>query len=317
MERFVMRRTLIAAAAVSAATLASSAFAGFSFTTDTSTDGAFTVFLIRAINDGAGTGTELDGYDVSYALNPGNNAVFGTSDNDFDSIPDTADLININNVAQKSFLRVGNPTTTNIVSATPSASTEPSPWGSINSWSLAAISTGSEVATGTGAVIARLFVTGPNAGGDITGQIGGNEGSAVPFSYHFGAGVGPGDTVAPVVVVNPASAVIVIPVDTGFGPVDISATDNVGVTSLQLAGSLPAQIADNVSITGDADGPLSMSGTGFTAADIGSYTLTFTAMDAAGNSGSGSFLLNVTAVPEPTTLAALAGVGLLALRRRK
>lgn len=314
-----MRRTLIAAAAVSAATLASSAFAGFTFSsTDQGVISGYQVFLIRAINDGNGTGTELDGYDMTWTMNPGVTAHFAVIDSDFDGTGDTADLINTGN-SGAGFQRVGAFGTTSIVATTPSLGpTQPNPWDAISTWQIAAISTGSENATGAGAVIGRLFLSGANAGGDLTGQIGGNNGDAVPVSYHFGAGVGPGDTTDPVVTVNPADVTVDLASASSFGPVAVSATDNVGVTSL-TAGTVPATISDNVSITGSSTGPLSVSGSGLTTADLGDWTINFTALDAAGNDAFGVFSLHVvnTNVPEPTTLAALAGVSMLALRRRK
>jgi|GEM_PF-3389334 len=320
MERFVMRRTLIAVAAVSAASLASSAFAGFSFTATQGTDGPFTTFLIRAINDGNGTGTELDGFDITYTLNAGNNAIFNVVDDDFNGVPDRADIVNAGNAPQKSLIRVGGAGTTSIVSTTPSLTGEPNPWGAINTWSVAAISTGAETATGAGAVIARLIMGGTAPyGGVITGQIGGNEGDAVPVNFTFGEGVGPGN-VAPVVALSQNSVSIDIASQTAFGPVNVSATDADNNLASLVAGTVPATIADNISITGPGTGPLSLSGTGFTAADVGTYTIDFTATDS-GNpalSDMDTFTLTITnTIPEPTTLAALAGFGLLALRRRK
>lgn len=314
-----MRRTLIAAAAVSAATLASSAFAGFTFTaTDQGTIAGYQVFLIRAINDGVGTGTELDGYDLTFTMNPGTTAHFNVLDSDFDGTADTADLVNTGN-PNAGFMRVGAFGTTSIVSTTPVLGpTQPNPWDAINSWSLAAISTGSENATGNGAVIARLFQTGgSNAGGSFTGQIGGNEGSAVPASFSWGAG-GP-TNLPPEVTVNPNSLTIDIASQTSFSGVAVSATDDSGVASL-VAGTIPAQIADNISITGASTGPLDVSGTGFTAADVGTYTIDFTATDngdpALTDVGTFTLTINNT-IPEPATLSLLAGLVGLGLRRRK
>lgn len=320
MERFVMRRTLIAAAALSAATVASSAFAGFTFSATQQPDVAgYSVFLIRAINDGVGSGTELDGYDLTFTMNAGTTAHFNVLDSDFDGTPDTADLVNTGN-GNAGFLRVGAFGTTSIVSTTPALGpTQPNPWDAINSWSIAAISTGSENATGTGAVIARLFQTGgQDAGGSFTGQIGGSEGSAIPVTFSWGAG-GPGPNDAPEVTVNPNAVTIDIASQTSFGPVAVTATDDSAVASL-VAGTVPAQIADNITITGATTGPLSVSGTGFTAADVGTYMIDFTATDD-GNpalTDVGTFTLTINnTIPEPATLSLLAGLGLLGLRRRK
>lgn len=316
-----MRRTLIAVAAVSAASLASSAFAGFSFTTtDGGIVGGFQVYTIRAINDGVGTGTELDGYDLTYTLNAGNMAKFLTYDADENGTADTADLLNTSQPAAFGYLRVGNAATTSIVSTSPALGpVEPNQWASLNTWSIAAISTGSEAATGTGAIIAKLFISGANPGGLITGQIGGNTGDAVPVNYAFG-GSGPQPNVAPVVSLSQNSVSIDIASQTAFGPVTASATDADNNLATFAAGAVPATIADNISITGSGTGPYTINGSGFTAADVGTWTIDFTATDSGNPSLSDmdTFTLTVTnSIPEPTTLAALAGFGLLALRRRK
>lgn len=81
------------------------------------------------------------------------------------------------------------------------------------------------------------------------------------------------------------------------------------------AGSIDPLIADNLSITGDfTDGPLSISGSGFTAADVGSYTVPFT-LSYSGAQTRGYFVLNV--VPEPTSLLTAASAAGFALHRRR
>lgn len=313
-----MRRTLIAAAALSAATVASSAFAGFTFTATQSQVAGYEVFLIRAINDGVDTGTELDGYDLTFTMNAGTTAHFNVLDSDFDGTPDTADLVNTGN-ANAGFLRVGAFGTTSIVSTTPALGpAQPNPWDAINTWSIAAISTGAETATGAGAVIARLFQTGgQDAGGSFTGQIGGNEGSAIPVSFSWGAQGEVNNP--PELTINPVAVSIDVASQTSFGPVAVSATDDSSVASI-VAGSINAQIADNISITGASTGPLEINGSGFGPEDVGVYTIDFTATDD-GNpalTDVGTFTLTITnTIPEPATLSLLAGLGLLGLRRRK
>ena len=318
MERFVMRRTLIAAAAVSAATLASSAFAGFTFSaTDQGTVAGYHVFLIRAINDGVGTGTELDGYDLTFNTNAGTSAHFNVLDSDFDGNPDTADLVNTGN-PNAGFMRVGAFGTTSIVSTNPVlGQTVPNPWDAISNWSVAAISTGTEVATGNGAIIARLFHTGGvDAGGSLTGQIGGNEGSAVPVSFSWGAG-GPTNS-PPTVSVAPDPTLVDLAVSNSFSGVTVTASDVDNNLASLVAGSVPAQIADNISISGSSTGPLTISGSGFDASDVGTYTIDFTATDEMSATGMGTFHLEVrNTIPEPATLSLLAGLVGLGLRRRK
>lgn len=315
-----MRRTLIAAAALSAATVASSAFAGFTFSATQQPDVAgYSVFLIRAINDGVGSGTELDGYDLTFTMNAGTTAHFNVLDSDFDGTPDTADLVNTGN-GNAGFLRVGAFGTTSIVSTTPALGpTQPNPWDAINSWSIAAISTGSENATGTGAVIARLFQTGgQDAGGSFTGQIGGSEGSAIPVTFSWGAG-GPGPNNPPTVSIDTPNVLVDLASQTSFATATVTAADPDGNLASLTAGTVPAQIADNISISGSSTGPLTIDGTGFTAADVGTYTIDFTAMDSGDPalSAMATFTLEVRNVPEPATLSLLAGLGLLGLRRRK
>lgn len=307
-----MIRTRLAAALTSVA-IVSSAKAGFTFSvTDQGAANGYERLLIRAINDGVGTGTELDGYDLTFQVS-GSTAHFNVLDSDFDGTPDTADLVNTGN-PNAGFMRVGAFGTTSIVATTPALGpTQPSPWNAISTWSIAAISTGSETATGTGAIIARLFIPESLPHFSVTGQIGGNEGSAVPvnFSWPDGDPIEP-----PTVFVIPDSITLDVSTQTSFGPVTVSATDVDNNLASLTAGTVPAQIADNISITGSSTGPLTINGTGFTPADVGTYTINFTAMDTLGLTDVGTLTLNVV-VPEPATLSLLTCLSILGLRRRK
>jgi len=299
-----MIRTRLAVALTSLAVI-SSANAGFHFnSTDQGVVDGYRVFLIRALNDGIGTGYELDGYDLTFTVS-GARAHFNVIDGH-------ADLINTSN-PNLGFMRVGSPASTSIVYTSPPRS-EGAQWESIQSWNVAAISTGSEVATGNGAIIARLFLDGP-AFGQLTGQIGGNQGEPQIVNTGVFLGIAVDDFDPPVVTANPSSVTIDLSSQTSFGPVVVNATDGSDIISL-AAGTIPIQIADNLSITGDTDGPLTINGSGFGPDDVGSYTIDFTAMAAAGPAtiGMGIFVLNVV-IPEPTTLSLLAGLSLL-LRRR-
>jgi len=153
------------------------------------------------------------------------------------------------------------------------------------------------------------------AAGTIRGTINPTLDDANNVAVNLAFGGTTGDAEDPVVSLSSTEVTVdVSPAGLeGFGPIVVSATDNVGVVSL-AAGALPAVLADNLSITGGATGPLDVSASGLTFDDLGTYVIEFTATDAAGNTGVGSLTINV--VPEPATLGLIAGAGLLALRRR-
>jgi hypothetical protein len=93
----------------------------------------------------------------------------------------------------------------------------------------------------------------------------------------------------------------------------VSASDSDGTVLSLLASGIDPQIADNLSIVGSAAGPLSVSGSGFTYADLGTYSVNFTATDDDGGTGTASLTIQV--VPEPTLIAS--ALAIPALRRRR
>lgn len=97
-----------------------------------------------------------------------------------------------------------------------------------------------------------------------------------------------------------------------FSAIAVNAQDNIGITSASL-GTIPPQIADNIVLSGSGSGPYSVSGSNFTYADVGTFTIPVTVSD-----GEFSYTtnLNLTVTPEPGTLLGLTAFGLLAMRRR-
>ncbi len=325
-----MRNSLLTAAGVTAVALASSfASAGFTVTQTTTSNVApgLDRIDIFGLNTGGTTGVQVKGVSLNFATTNGKKVYFTGLDTEVDGngdptpngVLDTVDLFNSATTANKSQIRLnGTPSNNSYVGVTPSGGpVEPNAFiVGTPTFGVSVANLGStNASSGTGFRFARLFVD-TGAQGTVSGQIGGDIGQGVPYSVSFGAVI----NAPPVVTVTPPSLTIdVTPAGLEGGSAIVSANDpDVGgsVASLALVGSLPAQIADNVVISGPAAGPKTITISGLRFNDLGTYVLSFVATDNLGLAGlSQTFTLNI--VPEPTTLGALAGVGLLALRRRK
>lgn len=326
-----MRRSALIAAAVGGL-LSSSAFAAFTFTaTLEPLAGPNDAVVVRAINDGTGgTGTRLAAFTLNYQLTPGALARFLVNDTDnpdtgepANGTPDTVDFANGANAAGFGYVRLGGASTTFVASATPTNGfVEPNPYlNGVNSFGLAATTTAAvkPLATGAGTIISRLIFN-DGAGFVLTGSIAGETGPTQqisPFTY------------SPVVtppgnpVVTPAAAIVQFGSIVSNGQtfsVNVNVADPDGGLLTLAAGAASGGSVSNVTISpaGGANSPavFTVSGTVAYAPNGTIVTIPVTATDAQGNTGASTITL--TLVPEPTTLAALAGAaGLGLIRRRK
>jgi hypothetical protein len=320
-----MRKSHLAAVLATAVAASSSmALAGFTVTAvRTNINASLDRVDIFALNTGGGTGTQLKGVSLNYSTPNGSRVYFTGTDTEVDGngdpapdgIVDTVDLFNLSTTANKSLIRANTTSTNNsYVGVSPSPLyTQPNPW--IDGTTTFAVSIANlgttQASSGTGFRFARLF-TDASSQGTVAGQIGGDIGTAQPYTVSWGAPT----NVAPTVAVSVSPLVIdVSPAGLESGSTVISAADSDGTVASLVAGVLPAVLADNISITGPAAGPKTLSLSGLTYSDLGSYSIVFTATDNLGATGTGTVLINI--VPEPATLGLLAGAGLVALRRRK
>lgn len=308
-------------AAVSGVALASTAFAGFSFSHTTTTSGGRQAVNIFALNDGAGgTGTNLTGVSLNYVGSP---VRFVVADTDENEVPDTVDFNA--RVAGQSWAGLATGTNTAYVGVSPSGSgVEPNPYLSISQFTLAMadLAGGRPANTGAGAQFLRLISADGTAAptGRIFGEIGGNTGGPVAFEYVFGGTPPPTN--------NPpafSQAVYDLVLDLGttgsaVGSVSASATDpNAGQTVVITNGALPSYVTASGSNPRNFSGAIdsiSAMALGWDRINPLVTNVALTATDSFNPPATASATLRISIIPEPATLGLLAGAGLLALRRR-
>ena len=345
-----MRATILtAAAAIVAAGTSSSAFGGFSlnFTRTANVGGsAYDAVVLRILNDGLGTGTQLLAVQLNVQASAGKRVFFYIDDTDFDGTPDQVQLSNVGSAPPSglpasvgpSLVRLGTAGDTFVVTATPTkAYTVPNPWiGGVNSFSATMTTLIAPAAnTSSGTLVARLIVdsfTSLTVGGAVAGDVGGTVtlpetvGPIIPdmAAPTFGAALsatgtnvtlnaGPTSAAATVTVdfqkaYGSRAFTILIPI-TDDGPLSALAfSTNAGTLAAQgMSGVAAALNGTNVQVTG------TLSRTTSDPQNVG--PLTITATDAGGHAS--AYSITFAAVPEPATLACAIGSSLFGLRRRR
>lgn len=311
-----MRRTALLAAAIGGLVVSSS-FAGFTIShTVTSVDATYDQVDIFALNTGGDTGTGLLAVEIAVAADAGDVAYFRSTS------AGAPNLTNTSETANRSFIRIDNEdaSTTSLVSRTPAGNWPLVPAIGAStvgiedfSVTVAGLAGAKPANTGAGALFATLFVS-KGYGAAVTGNVGGEVGSKIPFSFNIGGPVNTAPEIASVVdaAVNFGSLVSTpLPFSATVNATDAQAAD---VLSL-VAGTLPAGVTIG-SITGGGTSPEQFVISGTVAYPGSNTTLVvpFTVSDGS-LSTSGSF--NIVVTPEPTALGALALGGMILGRRRK
>jgi hypothetical protein len=355
MERFVMRRTSILAAAVGGLLVSSSAFAAFTVTAVPATVAGLpagqAAYDIFAKSDVAGTGNQsrLLGYQLNFT-GVGGGAKFFVQDTDDgagngpDGIPDSVNIYNNPGDLLKSSVRplstvanggeLINPPAGNVTyqNVTPSAGfAQPNPWTSINSFGMdvaflnsASLPNAPLATAGNGARMARLIVD--SAGTyTLTGTAADVTTAKFNYSITFGgvvvtppafgvgakAGASVSDARQTLATTGDNPTIYTLTIDFGnLGSVPASFAVNTNLTNSGTIASVGA--SPNAGITGLSASGATVSGT-VSGGLRGSFDIALTGSGSPGDTA----ILRIVAIPEPATLSVLAGVGLLALRRRK
>ena len=318
-----MHRSALIAAAVGGI-VSTSAFAGFTITkTTTVLGGGLTQIDLYALNTGGGTGTGLLTYDVTVDGTVGSRAFFRST------AAGAPNILNTSDTALKSYFRIDDEdsSTSSVVSRTPAA---PATWTLAPDQGASTVGQedfqtaivglqGAKIAnTGAGAHFAQLIVNTGYAG-TLSGTFAGDTGPGVVISgFSLGGAV---VVNTPPTVVSPAPQTVTFgstvsagaPFSAVVTATDVDSADILTAT----AGTLPAGVS-GVTVTKSIVGGVSqftVQGTLAFSTNKTTVTIPVNVTDGTNTVG-GSVVLNV--VPEPTTLAALAGAaGLGLIRRRK
>lgn len=340
-----MRRTAILAAAAFGSLVASSTYAAFTFTTvPTTTVNGMTRVDVFARNDGAAVGTNIPAGTTKVQAVQYTNETFNTVGTGaqqgfrfrYNSSSGTVDLYNnrglptddgdggfLANNLSAIFLAPAstdntyqNVTFTPVVNSSGTAATVQKftvdNAATSNAPSATALDNG-----GLGARIASLVVN-PGATFTVTGNIAAEQGTAVPFTFTYPSVVTGNNP-----VVTPAAAIVsfgqVVSNGQAFS-VNVNVADLDGGLLTLVAGAASGGSVSGLTITpaGGANSPavFTVSGTVAYGPNGTLVTIPLTATDSTGGTGSGNIVL--TLIPEPASLAALAGAaGLGLIRRRK
>jgi hypothetical protein len=335
-------RLALSIAALSVIGAASAAQAGFVFShTVTDLPNANKQVILRVVNDGiGGTGTEWLGQTIVYN-NPGvptfwrtsgalaarqyngggntssSDPVYDPNFSHINAVPQTAAAADVRPFVASAFV--------NGVAATGTT------WGAaagITNFSIDFAATGDAASFVPSAVTPFNFATlvVPDAATTLSfsGLIGGRTGGSIPYTYTANIGGGPLPTPQFSAGTLGGADARQSLTSTGDNPTIYTLTVNFGnIASIPASFSIDTNMTDSGTIATVGASP-SAGITGLTATgDVisgnidgflrGSFDIQLTGSGTTGDSA----ILRIVAIPEPTTLAGLAGVALLALRRRK